>query len=60
MRRKGSAHCPSGNPVVRYVALQEFLDAPYCHDCSLLQPAQRCPDLRPAADSEQTVIQPGG
>lgn len=55
MRRTGSARCPEGNPVVRYVACGGFADAAYCHDCSLLQPEQRCLDVRPAAERARVL-----
>lgn len=39
--------CPEGRLGVRYVDGETTRVAPYCFECSLLKPEQRCAEVRP-------------
>ena len=45
--------CPEGRFGVRYMDGDTMRVAPYCFECSLLKPEQRCAEVR---TSETTVV----
>jgi len=47
--------CPEGRLGVRYVDGETTRVAPYCFECSLLKPEQRCAEVRPQSGSDKPL-----